>query len=62
MEVEQATSIMQEVLERVRAEDPVRGSWNMFEIKKGVVRCDMSSIAIGVILEVMGRVGVEDTV
>ncbi|XP_029643257.1 uncharacterized protein LOC115217646 [Octopus sinensis] len=56
---ERTIDMMQEVLVRVRAEDPVRGSWYVPKSKSGIVWCDASSIAIGVVLEV-GGVTVED--
>lgn len=52
-------AMVKDVLERVRAEDPVRGGWNVPEIEKGVIWCDASNITIEVILEV-GDVEMED--
>lgn len=55
----ETVSMMQDVIERVRREDPVRGGWYIPKSEKGVVWCDASSIATGVILEI-GNVEVED--
>ncbi|XP_029636193.1 uncharacterized protein LOC115211658 [Octopus sinensis] len=56
---EKTIDMIQEVLVRVGAENPVRGSWYVPKSKSGIVWCDASSIAIGVVLEV-GGVMVED--
>ncbi|XP_029634935.1 uncharacterized protein LOC115210471 [Octopus sinensis] len=56
---EKTTDMIQEVLVKVRAEDPVRGSWYVPKSMSGIVWCDASRIAIGVVLEV-GGVMVED--
>ncbi|XP_036361043.1 uncharacterized protein LOC118764383 [Octopus sinensis] len=56
---EKTTDMIQEVLVRVRAEDQVKGSWYVPKSKSGIVWCDASSIAIGVVLEV-GGIMVED--
>ncbi|XP_014789427.1 uncharacterized protein LOC106883070 [Octopus bimaculoides] len=45
---------MREILERTRAEDPVRGNWYVPKTECGTVWCDVSSIAIGVVLEIEG--------
>lgn len=45
-----------EVWSRVQAEDPVRGTWNVEDTKFGRVWCDASSIAVGVCLELEGKI------
>ncbi|GAB1602697.1 hypothetical protein Ahia01_000549600 [Argonauta hians] len=50
---------MAEVLDRVEREDPVRGQWHVPRSSEGVVWCDASSLALGVVLEI-GGVEVED--
>ena len=55
------TTVMKEVLEEVEKDDPVRGRWEIPKTKKGVVWCDASSIATGVVLRVGGVVA-EDAV
>ena len=45
--------MMQNLLEKVKTEDPVKGNWNVSNNeKKGVIWCDASSIAYGVVLEI----------
>lgn len=51
--------MMKEVITRVKREDPVKGEWHVSSGEAGVVWCDASSLALGVILE-MGGVTVED--
>lgn len=51
--------IMKDIVERVRREDPVRGRWHAPTSVRGVVWCDASTIATGVLLEIDG-VEVED--
>lgn len=51
--------MMQDVLERMKAEGSMWGSWNVLGTKNGVVWGDASSIAMGVIREVRS-VEVED--
>ena len=48
-----------EMVEEVRANDPVRGEWQVPQTKSGTVWCDASNLAIGVVLEINGVV-VED--
>ena len=50
---------MKEVIERMKADDPVRGPWRGPKGNKGIVWCDASNLALGVALEIGGRV-VED--
>ena len=58
--VDQETAkIMQEILERVRCEELVRGRWYVPQSAKEMVWCDASSIATGVVLEI-DNVEVED--
>jgi transposase InsO family protein len=55
-----AQRILEEILCRVKSEDPVKGVWNVdSDAKKCKVWCDASTLAIGVLVEVNGRV-VED--
>ena len=56
---EQTLNFLDDVLHRVHEKDPVRGIWNVSQEKKGVIWCDASSLALGVVLEVGGSV-VED--
>lgn len=55
----ETVEMMQDIVRRVRHEDPVRGRWYAARSEKGVVWCDASSIATGVILEI-GDETVED--
>ena len=43
--------MVKEILGTVKGEDPVKGRRNVQRTEKGVVRCDTSSIATGVVLE-----------
>lgn len=58
---EPTMSKIREVMERVKMEDPVKGRWTVprRSAGRGVVWCDSSSIAMGVLLEIEDR-GVED--
>ena len=56
---EKAQKMIGEVLQRVRKEDPVKGHWRVDDTTVGRVWCDASSIALGVALEIGGKV-VED--
>ena len=51
--------MMQKIMERVRCEDQVRRRWYAPQSEKGVVWCDASSIATGMVLEI-DNVEVED--
>ena len=53
---EQSLMMINEVIDRVKYDDPVRGTWCVPNLKCGVVWCDASKIAIGVMLEVDGKV------
>ena len=53
---EEAASMLAEVMARVEREDPVRGQWSVPKSSAGVVWCDASSIATGVLLEIGGVV------
>ena len=53
--------MIREVLEEVRRTDPVKGSWHVPKKDSGVVWCDASSIALGVLLEI-DSCAVEDAV
>ena len=54
-----AISMIREVIEKVKVNDPVRGDWHVPKVECGTVWSDASSLAIGVLLEINGRV-VED--
>ena len=54
-----AQRLLNEVLDKVKAEDPVRGRWRVPKGHTGVVWTDASNLALGVVVEVGGRV-VED--
>ena len=56
---ELAINMVNEVIAKVKDEDPLKGHWHVPKTKKGVVWCDASSIAIETVLKVDGRV-VED--
>ena len=51
---ELAVNMVNEVITKVKDEDPVKGHWHVPKLKKGVIWCDASSIAIGTVLEVDG--------
>lgn len=53
---EQSMLMIKEVIERVKLDDPVRGSWCVPGVKHGVVWCDASKIATGVVLEINGKI------
>ena len=53
---EEAASRLAEVIARVGREDPVQGQWLVPRGSAGVVWCDASSIATGVLLEIGGVV------
>ena len=57
---EEAASRLAEVIARVEREDSVQGQWLVPKGSVGVVWCDASSIATGVLLEIGGVVA-EDT-
>ena len=57
---ETAENMTSELLRRVRAEDPVRGTWHVPVTSAGRVWCDASSLALGIALEIKGSV-VEDS-
>lgn len=48
--------LAKELWDRVLAEDPVRGVWDVGETHSGRVWCDASSLAIGVCLEIKGEI------
>ena len=54
-----AIEMMKDIVERVHREDPVKGRWYAPKSDMGVMWCDASSIATGVMLEIDG-VEVED--
>ena len=43
--------MVNEMIEKVKDENPVKGHWHVPKTKKGVVWYDASSIAIGTVLE-----------
>lgn len=47
------------VVERLKVDDPVRGAWRVVANKDAKVWCDASSLALGVVIEMDGKV-VED--
>ena len=49
---ERTTAIMKEVQKEVEREDPVKGSWDVPRIEKGMVWCDASSIETGGLIEI----------
>ena len=51
--------MIQELVMRVRSEDPVRGQWHVCSNQSGVVWCDSSNSVMGVSVEVQG-IRVED--
>ncbi|XP_068216319.1 uncharacterized protein [Palaemon carinicauda] len=53
---EQSIMMIKEVIERVKLDDPVRGNWCVPSVKHGVVWCDASKIAMGVVLEINGEI------
>lgn len=53
---EQSMSMIKEVLERIKLDDPVRGSWCVAGVKHGIVWCDASKLAIGVVLEINDKI------
>ena len=58
---ERTTTMMKEVLKEVEQEDPVKGRWDVPRTEKGVVWCDASSIATGVLLGIGGVVAEDAT-
>ena len=51
---ERTVTMVEEMLGTVKGEDPVKGRWNVQRTEEGVVWCDASSIATGVVLEIGG--------
>ncbi|GFO16630.1 Pol polyprotein [Plakobranchus ocellatus] len=56
---DRACGLIREVVEQVQKEDPVRGKWNVPSEAKGVVWCDASNLALGVVIDI-GGVTAED--
>ena len=56
---QETVKMMQEIVEKVRCEDSARGRWYAPQSVKGVVWCDASSIATGMVLEI-DNITVED--
>ena len=53
---EKTVAMMQEILAEIKKEDLVIGTWHISETKTGLVWCDASSIATGVIMEIGGLI------
>ena len=49
---EEAMAMLRDVLDRVQKDDPVIGKWYVEPSQHGVIWCDASSIAMGVLLEI----------
>ena len=58
---EKTVAVMQEILAEVKNEAPVTGTWHIPKTKTGVVWCDASSIAIGVVMEIGGLIAKDVT-
>ena len=56
---ERVHGMLEEMLERVKRDDPVRGRWEIPKTSSGRVWCDASSLAVGAMVEV-GGVEAED--
>ena len=56
---DRTVAIVREMLDRVKRDDPVKGSWAVPKTSSGVIWCDASSIAMGVLIE-KGKTVVED--
>ena len=56
---DRALSMIKEVMQAVKVEDPVRGMWRVIKTDIGRVWCDASDLAMGVVVEIDGTV-VED--
>ena len=56
---EEAVTMLRDVIERVNIKDPVTGVWHVQKSNNGVIWCDASSLALGVLLEINGAI-VED--
>ena len=56
---EEAVYMLQDVSERVNKEDPVKENWHVQKSTSGVIWCDVSSLPLGVLLEING-VAIED--
>ena len=56
---EDAVYMLQDLLERVNKEDPVKENWHVQKSTSSVIWCDVSSLPLGVLLEING-VAIED--
>ncbi|XP_065668199.1 uncharacterized protein LOC136088420 [Hydra vulgaris] len=56
---ERVVKLVSSLNERLTKKDPVHGSWNVKKISEATVWCDASSLAVGIVLKVAGKV-VED--
>ena len=54
-----ASKMINDIIVRVKDEDPVRGNWKVSSTEKGKVWCDASDLALGVVVDIDG-VTVED--
>ena len=55
-----AFEMLIETFNRLKLEDPMKGTWLVSNSRNGTVWCDASSIALGVVMEIDGNL-VEDT-
>ena len=51
---EEVLEMIKEVVAEVKREDPVKGAWHICRGGEGVIWCDASSLALGVLLEIGG--------
>lgn len=49
---EGTVAIMQEILDRMRVKDPVRGDWYVSKLDNRTEWCDASNISVGLMLEI----------
>lgn len=56
---ENVLKILKEILQRIETDDPVKGFWEAPKSSKGTLWCDASSLALGTVLEIEGKI-VED--
>ena len=54
-----ATKMLEEIIDRVGEEDPVKGKWRVQKTDVGKVWCDASDLALGAVVEIGGE-AVED--
>jgi len=51
--------VLRRIIEKVKTEEPTKGRWDVPKTTSGTLWCDASTLALGVVLEIAGRV-VED--